>query len=308
MGVQIPSSLRQLLPADEYRLVEDFASYLRNGPEAHSDATINTYVYHLATFVTLCGGVRSGQLPVLVTRTSINRVLMQIPRERTSTRRNLVSAVKKLARFLVDVGLMDQQDADQVYAMRFKFKAKPNRPYLKEADMAPAMQRLLTYPFYSEQQRLTNIALLATLVLTGLRNSELCDLRLSDVDFERGTITVQRGKGSKRRVIGLPNRLVPILKFYLRHRPAVAHDHVFLTMAGTPFNRQTLYTKCMRMHSATGMRISPHRLRRSFATHTNNRGIPLDKIQVALGHSDIKTTRDYVQTSVNEVAAEMRGW
>lgn len=308
MLVPIPDRLKQLLPPDGIQLVNDFSAYLRNGPEAHSDETITTYLFHLLTFVSFAGGSQPTHLPGLLNRATVNRVLMQIPRERMSTRRNMISAVKKLARFLVDLGLMLQQDADQVIGMQFKFKGKPNRPHLKETELAPTIQRILTHPHYNEQQRRTNITLVTTLVLTGLRSSELCDLRLSDVDFEEGTITVRRGKGSKRRVIGLPNRLVPLLKLYLRHRPDAHSDHVFLTMTRTPFNRRSLYTKCMRMHVATGKRISPHRLRRSFATHTNNRGIPLDKIQVALGHSDIKTTRDYVQTSLNEVASEMRDW
>lgn len=308
MNIQIPRRLAQELPPEGLQLLRDYASYLRNGPEAHSDATIATYLFHLATFVSMARDRQPVHLPGLVNRSTVNRVLMQIPRERTSTRRNLVSAVKKLARFLVDMGLMEHEGADQVVSMRFKFKGKPNRPYLKESELAPAIQRILIHPNYNEHQRRTNITLVTTLALTGLRSSELCDLRLTDVDFELGTITVRKGKGSKRRVIGLPNRLVPLLKLYLRHRPAAPYDEVFLNVAGRPFNRGTLYTKCMRMHVVTGKRISPHRLRRSFATHTNNRGIPLDKIQVALGHSDIKTTRDYVQTSVPEVAAEMRNW
>lgn len=307
MDMPIPSGLELLLSSAGIQQARDFAAYLRNGPERHSDATIDTYLFHLQTGASLVGS-QAVDLLALVDRPTINRILMKIPCERDSTRRNFVSAVKKFARFCADVGILDQHVANQVMEMRFKFKPNPKRPYLKEAELGPVLQRLLAHSHYSEQERLTNIALVSTLVLTGLRNSELCDLRLSDIDFVLGTITVRRGKGSKRRVIGLPNRLLPLLRLYLARRPAALTDHVFLTMAGTPFSRQTLYTKCMRMHSVTGIRISPHRLRRSFATHTSNKGVPLDKIQVALGHSDIKTTRDYVQTSINEVAQEMRNW
>lgn len=84
-------------------------------------------------------------------------------------------------------------------------------------------------------------------------------------------------------------------------------DHVFVSKCGTALNRYAVYKRFKGMSRLAGVQISP-RLRRTFATHTNNRGVPPDKIQLALGHSDIKTTWDYIQTSPAEVAQEMRGW
>lgn len=178
MDIPIPSGLELLLSSAGIQQARDFAAYLRNGPERHSDATIDTYLFHLQTGASLVGS-QAVDLLALVDRPTINRILMQIPSERDSTRRNFVSAVKKFARFCADVGFLDQHVANQVLEMRFKFKPNPKRPYLKEADLGPVLQRLLAHSYYSEQERLTNIILVSALVLTGLRNSELCDLRLS---------------------------------------------------------------------------------------------------------------------------------
>lgn len=150
---------------------------------------------------------------------------------------------------------------------------------------------------------------MATLALTGLRNTELCLLKVADVDFDSGLVRVVRGKGGKARTVGLPDRLAPLLRAYLEFRPATASPFFFVGSTGEPLTRDLVIRRLQRLSTAVGIKFTAHALRRSFATDVaHHRGVPLDKLQVLLGHSDITTTRLYVQTDGHEAALEMRDW
>lgn len=122
-------------------------------------------------------------------------------------------------------------------------------------------------------------------------------------------ITVVKGKGNRRRTVGLPRPVRPLVELYLEQRAAAtANDWLFVGGSGRPLNRDTLLKRFQRFSKLVGRPVSPHRLRRGFATSVAHKGISLDKLQVVLGHADITTTRMYVQTSGLEVAVEMADW
>jgi integrase/recombinase XerC len=146
---------------------------------------------------------------------------------------------------------------------------------------------------------------------SGLRASELCTLRLRDLDLERGQARVL-GKGRKERVtqIGAPAR--EALEAWLRARRGLAKptspDSVFLAKGGKPLSRQALATLVKKWVRREGLplRTSPHTLRHSFATHLVKNGADLRAVQEMLGHASIDTTQIYTGLDVEHLRATHR--
>ena len=150
--------------------------------------------------------------------------------------------------------------------------------------------------------------LIMLLSSTGLRASEACNLKLDDIELPKGVLVVRQGKGNKIRHIGLSPKLVTIIQAYVDQCHNKTQTPYLLHHRGIPLTRHGLHRRVMRIGSSVGMPLSPHSLRRSFVTINANKGRPLVMLQIACGHSDIKTTRSYCLTSEQEVVEAMQGW
>jgi site-specific recombinase XerD len=298
-----------LVGASDMSLLADFVAYMRNGPERRlREDTIRGYTRHLAAYLRRAGAGQAVPVLSLVSKPQLVRVLSQVHHGQVASRRNTIFALKAFARFLADVELLAPDVAQAIAETKFKERARPARPVVPAEQVAGLVRHIATTSHYDDAERATMLAIVGLLAATGLRNSELCQLRLQDVDFEHGVIRVVDGKGGKARTVGLPARAVPVLRLYLQHRPATAHDHFFIGPTGAPLTRELIGKRLGRLSRASGIKVAAHMLRRTFATTVAHKGIPLDKLQVVLGHADIQTTRMYVQTDVHAVAQEMRGW
>jgi len=134
------------------------------------------------------------------------------------------------------------------------------------------------------------------LVQTGIRRGEFCGVRLSDLDLEGRTIRV-RGKGNKERIIPLSEDVVRTLIDWLRVRPAHAlTDHLFISQAGSGYSLNTLYARVQRLgkRAKVACKVSPHRLRHSFATELIRNNVNIRIVQELLGHADLSTTGQYL--------------
>ena len=146
-------------------------------------------------------------------------------------------------------------------------------------------------------------AMIELMYSCGLRVSELIGLKISDVFLDAGFVRVT-GKGSKERVVPIGGRAVRRLKGYiegpreanLRNRRT---DFLFLTGRGTPMTRQRFWQTLKFYASMAGIKLSPHMLRHSFATHMLEGGADLRSLQKMLGHSDIATTQVYTKVSLD---------
>lgn len=152
----------------------------------------------------------------------------------------------------------------------------------------------------------TNIkhrSILMTAYATGIRISELCHLKVSDIDSKRMVVRVRSGKGQKDRYTVLTPELLRQLRvYYLKYRPI---DWLFYGRApelpaeiSMPHHawRRTLAKACL------GKRAPFHTLRHCFATHLLEAGVDLRTIQVMMGHSSIMTTAIYLKVSTKSIA------
>ena len=137
-------------------------------------------------------------------------------------------------------------------------------------------------------------AMIEMLYATGMRISELINLKITDVDCNR-LIAKVMGKGSKERLIPYGEIAADHLNIYLQDRKDINSNEIFLSNRGKKitrgafWNRIKLYLKKENLKES----ISPHTLRHAFATHLLNRGADLRSVQILLGHSDLSTTQIY---------------
>lgn len=156
------------------------------------------------------------------------------------------------------------------------------------------VEKLLNSPDVNISIERRDKAMIEMLYATGMRVSELVNLKLIDVDIQRSVIKVL-GKGSKERLIPYGEIAGDFLNLYLKDRTKSNIKETFLSNRGTKITRGAFWQRIKIYLSREGLKnsISPHTLRHAFATHLLNRGADLRSVQILLGHSDLSTTQIY---------------
>ncbi len=157
-----------------------------------------------------------------------------------------------------------------------------------------------------------NKAMLELMYSSGLRISELINLKVVDVSLDEALVRVF-GKGSKERIIPIGDCALDALEIYMStYRPDLlkkqSSDYLFLSSRGSKISRQAFFKiiKAIALEKNIKSEISPHTLRHSFATHMLNCGADLRSIQELLGHSDISTTQIYTHISKNKISDDYK--
>ena len=166
---------------------------------------------------------------------------------------------------------------------------------LSEAEV----EALLCAPDPNKVLGVRDRAMLETLYATGLRVSELVNLKLAEVSLDMGVVRVM-GKGSKERLVPLGEQALDSLQNYLHTARATLLEQrqsaaLFVTARGAAMSRQMFWYLIKRYAAVGGVRkhLSPHTLRHAFATHLLNHGADLRVVQMLLGHANISTTQIY---------------
>lgn len=217
-------------------------------------------------------------------------------RPAASTIARKTSTLKSFYRFLFREGITASDPVAAVASTR-KGRKLPTVMNLGE------VKSLLRQADGAGPVKLRDRAMLELLYGTGLRVSELADLRMDDIDLEGGFVRCF-GKGSKERMVPVGEPAIKAVRRYLnRGRPRlggeVKSDHLFLNRFGRGLTRQSIHRAIKAYARAAGLRktISPHTLRHSFATHMLAGGADLRSVQEMLGHADVATTQIYTHVS-----------
>ena len=169
------------------------------------------------------------------------------------------------------------------------------------------VSNLLSQPSGGEPGDIRDKAMLETLYATGLRVSELINLRLIDLNLDVGFLRCF-GKGSKERIVPIGQVAIACINRYLADaRPAFARsgssEYLFLNSRGRNMSRVGFWKIIKKYTAKAGIlkNISPHTLRHSFATHLLQGGADLRSVQEMLGHADIATTQVYTHVNRDEL-------
>ena len=198
-----------------------------------------------------------------------------------------ISSIKHFYLFLSKKKIIKYSPADEI-------ETPKQEKYLPVSMSEDEVERLLSSPNPNQIIERRDKAMIEILYATGMRISELVNLKLTDVDFNRSVLKVF-GKGSKERLVPYGEKAAEALDIYLRDRKRSDSKNVFLSNRGSQITRGAfwqrikIYIKRENLKSS----ISPHTLRHAFATHLLNRGADLRSVQILLGHSDLSTTQIY---------------
>jgi len=183
--------------------------------------------------------------------------------------------------------------------------ANPARPSrLPKVMSEKQVDHLLAAPDLATPLGQRDSAMLETLYATGLRVSELVNLKIHEVGFNEGVIRVL-GKGSKERLVPLGEVAIDWLQGYLAEArqeilKGQQSEALFVTGRGSAMTRQAFWQLIKRYALQAGIdpaKLSPHVLRHAFATHLLNHGADLRVVQLLLGHADITTTQIYTHVA-----------
>jgi integrase/recombinase XerD len=218
-----------------------------------------------------------------------------------SISRRLVS-VKIFFAYLQYESLLAENVAEVMDSPKL-WKVLPSVLSLKEVD------KMLSVPKGKSRIALRDKAILELLYATGMRVSELVDLKLDDLHFDSGYLRCM-GKGSKVRVVPFGGEAAKHLRRYLADsRPEFVNENddgsLFLTYRRKKFSRKGIWKLIKDCARKAGIKknVSPHTLRHSFASHMLANGAPLRVIQELLGHSDIATTQVYTHVDQGRLRA-----
>lgn len=216
------------------------------------------------------------------------------------TQARLMSSIHSFYRFLLYHHYIEQDPSELLEMPRIE-KHLPEVLSLEEIDS------MIAHIDMSKAEGHRNRAIIEMLYGSGLRVSELTELRLSNIYRKEGYMRIL-GKGSKQRLVPISPEADKQLGYWLEDRRKLdikpeATDIVFLNHYGRQLTRAMIFTIVKRLALAADIRktISPHTLRHSFATHLLQNGADLRIIQQLLGHESIVTTEIYTHINIQDL-------
>lgn len=156
-------------------------------------------------------------------------------------------------------------------------------------------------------QQASDRAVIETLLSSGLRREEMCNLKVSDVDLDKRILTVRHGKGGKDRVVYISDVAAEHIKIYLDKR-RIESDVLFVSKnTGTKYTPGGVLELVMRIGAKAQVDgVHPHRFRRTFASEMYRRGMDINTISKLMGHTNIATTQRYIYTASDQLQAEYK--
>ena len=270
-----------------YKLLSAFIDYI----EIEKGLSLNTvlaYRRDISSFIDFC----ETEDITLITRLHISSFIMSL-KEKNYARSGIsrkISALKSFFKWACAGGYIRINPVCSIEPAKLP-KHLPKVLSLNEINMIMA-QDLTT----------TQKVIIELLYSCGLRVSELCNLKITDINL-KGQYILCSGKGSKERIVPFGAQASDALKAYLKHRKELI-DHFnmdsnkfLISDTGRYITRQDVYRLIKEQGNTIHKGISPHTLRHTFATHLIENGADLRVVQELLGHSDVATTQLYTHIS-----------
>ena len=277
-------------------LKNEYGYYLKR-EKGLSENTIDAYLRDITQYITFLEKYRKLKRVEQIDKSDIQAYLKSLKNKdlsAKSTSRKL-SSIKGFHQFL----LLEKETTTDVTSLIEAPKIERNLPDVLSVE---EVIRLIDHVKGIEPLDLRNLALLELIYGSGLRVSELLNLKISDIHLTASYVKII-GKGSKERQVPLGQMSVLALREYLtKGRPQlikIENNFLFLNQYGNKLSRQGFFKLLKKIAKDTHItkEVSPHTLRHSFATHLLEAGIDLRTLQELLGHEDISTTQIYTHIS-----------
>lgn len=282
------------------KILNQYISCLQNFGK--SPNTINLYAQKIDAFIrwyveTYGRDLDNKILPLHIR--NFKSYLMTIKKLNAKTINNYLSAIKSYCNFLIDKGILDSNPVIDDFFIK-----------IQEPLVSPCkLDNKSFHKFEESVVRYGNardIAIFYTLAYTGIRVSELINIRLNDI--VKDDLIIRFGKGQKQRSIPLNKTVREAINQWLKDRPKYKHndlDYLFIGERGK-LNRSTIFK--MIKHYCNIARIEPigpHQLRHYFCKNALEKGFNIIEVAALAGHSRITTTQIYIKPSLQELKSKM---
>ena len=274
-------------PKKEDQNLRSFFNYLII-EKGLSNNTIDAYETDLNSFIKWINKNKITNF-LEVKESDINKYISYLfsSKLKSSSVNRKISSLKSFYLFLVKKNHIDSSPVSEIISPK-------QEKYLPASMSETEVEKLLNSPDIFNDTERRDKAMIEMLYATGMRISELVDLKITNLDLNRSVVKVM-GKGSKERLIPFGEAASEALLNYLEFRKKSTSKEVFISNRGKKITRVAFWQRIKIYLTRENLKnsISPHTLRHAFATHLLNRGADLRSVQLLLGHSDLSTTQIY---------------
>lgn len=239
--------------------------------------------------------------PAEIKTAFIRSWLANIKSEQNLTNKSInrkISALQSFFKYLLKQGVIAQSPMQGIISPKIS-KRLPQ--FVDEKDMQKLFEQI---EFPDDHEGRTQRLVLLLFYTTGMRLSELINLKESNIDWSYSQIKVL-GKGNKERIIPVSNGLINFIKNYISEKPVanVGTNAVFTNSKGRSLYPKMVYNFVKKYLGATTSieKKSPHILRHTFATHLMNRGAEMNSVKELLGHSSLASTQVYTHLTIEKL-------
>ena len=273
-----------------------------------SEATLRGEYYIIVPFVRKLELETLEEFIKLERRDIINYIACRNKEKNWSARtiKNNLQALSNFFEYCKDNGISTTNPTEGIR----RPKPPNDAPRLVEKEDALRILEWLCFaPFRYSGERERALAIIGMFIFTGVRRTELLNVKNSDVNFKEKILRIYNGKGNKDRVIPMNDRLIEILKEYInsdlkQKNPCV---QFFIKLDGKGrMGENSIRALCSRFKKELNIHATPHKFRHSFGSLMANSGCSMRALQNMLGHSSVKTTQRYTYVGVEDTIREMQ--
>lgn len=275
-------------------MIERYEEYLKYELN-YSNYTIKEYIIHVKEFLFYCDENKIDYLNI--NKDIIIDYLKKIDNLSNKSISAILSSLRCFYNYLLDNKMIEVNYFKLISNPKLEKKLPT---FLSYEDFRKVIDSIEE----TDTLSIRNKMIIELLYATGIRVSELKNIKIKDINLSEKSIKVM-GKGSKERIVPVGEIALKYLNIYINeYRPLLnkkSSDYIFLNNRGTALSRQSLFKKVKLIAIKKNIKteFTPHTLRHSFATHMLENGADLRSIQELLGHSDISTTQIYTHVSNN---------
>ncbi len=276
--------------------IDDFIEFLEV-EKKYSKETTENYTIDLYLFLNYCKNNKLSKFSN-ITYNDLRKYLVYLSKEKKYSNKSIsrhISSLHSLYNYLIDEGVLENNPMNLINSPKKELRLPV---YLTSNEL----EDIINTPDKTKKVGKRDVLIIEMFYSTGIRLSELVSIKIGDIDFINKKIKIL-GKGSKERYVLYGDRCKEYLEDYINNARKYylkePSDYLFLNQHGkvlTTSGIEYLVKKILKQ-SGTNVKLTPHVLRHTFATHMLNEGADLMTVKELLGHSDLSTTGIYTHVS-----------
>ncbi len=277
--------------------IAHFISYIQN-EKRYSPNTVLAYQKDLEQFVLYLDEEYEINEIALVKHPHVRNWMVNLMNQKITPRsiNRKISSLKSFFKYMIRDGQLDKNPMTKVISPK---TSKKLPVFVEEKHLEVLSNETIAEDDFEGNR---NQLLINVLYATGMRRTELLQIKNTDIDSYQGQIKVL-GKGKKERLIPLPNLLLLQIQSFKQLKENISSEYLFCQLDGTPLLPHQAYRIVKKELSkvTTLAKRSPHVLRHSFATHLLNNGADINAVKELLGHSSLAATQVYTHNTIEKL-------